>query len=184
MPNVGTDTQIRIDFGDAANGPVPDAWRFDAAGCQSASRLSITNQALNQSCPSMGSNALTTAQYLIDGLDALLRLTTTYDEFIPDAATRYTVWQIVFDHTYDIVGPSGGGLCGGAEKGANFRFDFAQVIEPGGHRIDLGPCDVNQFFYCGYVTWMGGAYYPEAGGGCGSIPILPATWGRVRATYR
>jgi hypothetical protein len=190
---VGTETQIRISFGDPANG-APDAWRFDNAGCQTLSRLSATNSSTDPACPAMGSNPVSSIQcwYDSDNNDyfmrnaLLLRLTTTFDEFAPSAATRYTAWQIAFDHSHSKFGPTSSdkSYCGNLEQGANFLIDYARTITSTGQQVDLASCDVNQFFYCGYITWDGGAYWTEAGGNCGPVRTLPATWGKLKGMYR
>src|SRR5262245_12089074 len=109
--NVGTDSNLHI------YPAVPDAWRFDDAGCQTGSQLLLGTNAFNKACPALkGANSLTITQYAPDlAGEADLRLAITYDNATPLPATRYTVWVITFDHTFSTTGPTNPGVdCGGA----------------------------------------------------------------------
>src|SRR2546426_4960553 len=48
-PNIGTDFNLHITF--PCSQSIPDAWRFDDPGCQTGSRLSLSSDALDSSCP-------------------------------------------------------------------------------------------------------------------------------------
>src|SRR5262245_45973924 len=59
--NVGTDSNLHI------YPAVPDAWRFDDAGCQTGSQLLLGTNAFNKACPALkGANSLTITQYAPD----------------------------------------------------------------------------------------------------------------------
>lgn len=183
--NVGTDSQIRIrhfNFPGAGGYSTPDAWRFDDSGCQGGSQLSLNNNPLSKACPAMkGTNPLTITQYALDvDGSAFLRLAITYDNFTPSASTRYTVWNILFDHSFSTVGPSDpGNTCGGAELCENFSFDFAGVLAVTGQLINLPACDRDVYYgaFDGTVAlWNGGCVIFD--------PAEPTTWGKVKAHYR
>jgi len=185
-PNVGTDSQISFPF---LFGGTPDAWRFDANGCQTGTQLSVSGSGA-PGCPAMGSNPQTSYQFSYDTYlgTVSLHLTSSYSEFTPSPATRYTLWQITFDHSYSSVGPSppDNSTCGGAQLSGQLNFDFAQVTPASGPPINLPPCDVHMEGFCGYLTWNGGMLTDHLGGPCSPVPVpvLPATWGRLKSLYR
>jgi hypothetical protein len=187
-PNVGTDTQIRIRHLGREFGPnaLPDAWRFDDAGCQ-AGKLSWNNTALTKLCPAVkGTNASGTAAYLMDtDGSAVLRLVISYDSFTPIATSRYTVSQFMFDQTLSSVGPtpSDKSTCGGVELGETITFDFARVQLATGEVVSLAPCEFDPFVMCAQATWDGGSA-PLHSVCNGPVPAEAETWGRVKALYR
>jgi hypothetical protein len=177
--NVGTDSQVRIrHLSSGANVACPDAWRFDDNGCQ-AGQVTYNNNALS-GCPSYrGNNPLSITQYAMDSDgSATIRLAITYDNFIPSASTRYTVWRINFQHTYSGAGASSAGTCGGADQCANFSLDFAEVLALTGQTIMLSNCDSDPSTGnpAGTVaTWNGGC--------ATSAPPEAVTWGKVKGNY-
>lgn len=168
QPNVGHDSNIII-------GPnVPDAWRFDDLGCQTGSQLVLSATAFAKTCPAMkGLNPLAITFYGYDAVskNAALRLAITYDAIAtPVAATRYTLWQISFDHTYSVLGASTPGeTCGGAGQGLNLDVDFCQMLQSNGVANFIGMCSGDA-----RCTWAGGP----------PVPTVPATWGKVKGLYR
>jgi hypothetical protein len=184
-PNVGSDTKILINFGQP---PVPDAWRFDAGGCQGPGQLSLSNSAAGPICPGMGVNPIPTAQFSVnpDGTESL-HLSVSYDEFAPGASTRYTIWQIQFDHVFSSPGPTppDQSTCGGAELNAQLSFDFVDVLTASGQRIDLPGCDaLAPRFYCSYLTWNGGIIYYDQPDDCLPVSAQATTWGKLKGMYR
>jgi hypothetical protein len=120
---VGHDSNIVI-------GPnVQDAWRFDDNGCQSG-RLILSSSALSKSCPAFkGTNPLEITQYSYDpnSGDASIRLSIVFDSFLPTSATRYTMWQLAFDHTYSSAGVDGDSTtCDNA--GPPYGYTFAPTV--------------------------------------------------------
>jgi hypothetical protein len=180
--NVGTDSQIRLRHYEGGSSAVPDAWRFDDSGCQTGSQLGLSTNGLNKACPPYkGTNSLVITQYAID-LDgsAFLRLAITYDNFIPNPATRYTAWLVTFDHSFSAVGPSDPGVtCGGAEKGVNLYLDFAGVLALTGIQLNLNPCNVSVV-----ADPVHGPVLATANGGSEApVATQPATWGKVKGLY-
>jgi hypothetical protein len=180
--NVGTDSQVRIrHLSNGANVAVPDAWRFDDAGCQ-AGQVTFSNTGFS-GCPMYrGNNPLSITQYAheSDG-SASIRLAITYDNFTPSADTRYTAWRINFQHTYSNAGPSPSdhSTCGGADECANFSLDFAEVLALTGQTIPLSACDsdASSGAPMGTIaTWNSGC--------ATSGPPEASTWGKVKGTYR
>ncbi len=183
--NIGNDIQVRIRHlsSGGANAAVPDSWRFDDSGCQTGGQLVITSTALNGGCPAFkGANPLAITQYALDADGSTtLRLASTYDSFTPSAGTRYTVWRIVFQHTYSNSGPTPAdhSTCGGVDLCENFSLDFAQILALSGQTIPISACDsdVTSGAPAGTLaTWNGGC----ATGG----PPEATTWGRLKGSYR
>src|SRR5262245_53016085 len=182
--NVGTDTYVRIRHlsSGGANQALPDSWRFDDSGCQTGSQLTLSTAALNGGCPAFqGLNALSITQYAIasDG-SATLRLANTYDTFTPSSGTRYTVWRIVFSHTYSSAGatPPGQSSCGGADLCENFSLDSAEILSLSGQSLAVSSCDTDVTSGAPYgtlATWNGGC---RSGG-----PPESLTWGKLKGTY-
>jgi hypothetical protein len=183
--NVGTDLNLFYGRG------IPDAWRFDDAGCQTGSQITLNNKANTKACPVMlGTNPLTITNFQLytnepSGMQRMnIRLAVTYDNFVPVAGTEYTLWNVIFDHTFSVVGPSNPGLtCGGAEtpiciamtaQGMPGYSDFQSgVLALTGIQEPFtfaNPTD-------GYVTWNGNSNCP------GVVPTLESTWGKVKALY-
>src|SRR5262249_47177909 len=97
LPNSGHDTQITI------TPDVPDAWRFDDAGCQGTGRLNLKAEALGADCPAMiGTNPLVITSYYLEPGSAGLRLAISYDRMVTDPNQRYVLWKIGFDHTHSV----------------------------------------------------------------------------------
>lgn len=178
--NVGTDSNIHIGGG----GPVPDCWRFDDAGCQTGSQLSLSPNALSKACPVMkGLNSLTITNFALDaGKEADLRLSITYDVFTPNPATRYTLWLVNFDHSFSIVGPSPGDLssCGGFEQAENLALTFALYLNTANQLKPLGNCGDNVIgfppnaFPSGYLVFNGGI---------APVATKASTWGQIKGLY-
>jgi hypothetical protein len=152
-------------------------------GLPTGSQLTLSTAGLNGSCPAFqGTNPLSTTQYAIDGDgSATLRLANTYDNFAPSSAARYTVWRIVFQHTYSSAGPTPAdkSSCGGADLCENFSIDSAEILSLSGQSILLTSCDtdVASGVPIGTLaTWNGGC--PTGG------PPEQTTWGRLKGAYR
>jgi hypothetical protein len=167
QPMIGHDSQIFI-------GPaVQDAWRFDEAGCQTGSQLTISDNGMPKAgCPALkGGTPLPITDYSYDpvAMNCQLRLAIAYDALVPDPAQRYSLWVITFNHDYSVVG-SGvpGATCGGVEKGMLFDLDTKLALLSGAVvRPQTQPGDHQ-------VTWNGGPF----------VPTVPATWGKVKGLYR
>jgi len=166
--NIGHDTNLVI-------GPnVPDAWRFDDIGCQTGSQLILSGTSFTKTCPVMkGLNSLPITFYGYDPgtKNCELRLGVTYDAIAaPVAATRYTLWQVTFDHTYSSALPTDpGNTCGEADQGLNLDLGFCQMLQTNGYAnfIPVCPSDAR-------CTWAGGPV----------VPTIPASWGKVKGLYR
>ena len=167
QPMIGHDSSLLFGFG------LADAWRFDDAGCQTGSQWSASPTAFSKSCPALLGNAplpIVFFGYAPDTQCGELRLAVAFDEITPVAATRYTLWQVTFDHTYSVVGPSTPGeACGGAERGISIDPQFALIACSSGQLLALQPTPGDD-----RVTWQGGA----------AVRTVPVTWGKLKGLYR
>jgi hypothetical protein len=146
-----------------------DAWRFDNGGCQGPDYFHASTAALNKSCPALlGTAPLSIVNY---GYDAsvqigIIRLANTFNEFTADPSVRYTLWQLSFDHTFSVPGPTDPGVtCGGAQMGEYFHAETEFLHADGRVTSATGP-DRDVYFNGGAVRGQ------------------RTTWGRVKATYR
>jgi hypothetical protein len=181
--NVGTDINLFIGRG------VPDCWRFDDAGCQTGSQVSINNNG-TKLCPMLrGTNPLAITAFQYYGSESPtrenVRLAITYDNnVVPAPGTTYIAWNVIFDHTFSVTGAGAPpATCGGAAQPLCIAMtdpsmrDYASVqsvlLENTGTAAPLtfaAPTD-------GYLTWNGGLNCP------GAVPTEPATWGKLKALY-
>jgi hypothetical protein len=176
--------QVRFQLGDPSE-LVPDAWRFDGAGCQ-ATALTMNHQvpaALAKSCPAFHANlaffTATTYSFfpagsghatsLADG-----RLTVAYSAATTSVpGQRYFLAQFLFDHSRSVPGPTTPGVnCGGYESAIFIRL----LNDP------LGA------YNCVYVRESDGAERRfEIGNGLvtvnGIVPAERATWGQIKNAY-
>ena len=185
--NVGTDVTVYV-------GPnVPEAWRFDDAGCQTGSQITFNPAALSKACPVMkGANSLTITNAAYDpagtaGPRLNIRLAITYDTFTPAPGTEYTLWQVGFNHAFSAAGTDAdpntcdqGDLpqCIGATKGVSTtdpQTNPSILLAATGIPVPFLYASPDDEF----LTWNS-----IAAGGCNPVPALPATWGKVKGLYR
>ena len=184
-PNVATDCNIRIQ--PINPGSVPDAWRFDDQGCQTGSRLGLSTDALDSSCPALkGPEVQEITGYFVNPVNgtADLRLVVFYNSVAPNPATRYTLWTILFDHSHSTDGPSppDHSLCGDVDECLFFTLSQAILLPDLEHPVNFAGCDVPWPGFSPAATW--GFCPPFGSGNCVPVPTTSQTWGRVRATYR
>ena len=149
---------------------------FGEPVCQSLSGLTATTS--GGGCPAVPTTQLdvemSKGSLTRPGGSGILLQSHFDPNFVPDPAQRYVLARIVFDHAHSIVGPSGPGMCGGAEAPmcvnlVTFSFKGAAGQEVY-HTIERG-----------YVTWQD----PTNTNGCpGATPAAPRTWWAVKAQYR
>jgi len=176
--NIGSDFTVDVRPTVAVTSPMPDAWRFDDNGCQTGSQLGLSSAAFSKTCPTMtGGAPLPITQYGVDQgnpVYASIRLAIAYNEVSPLAGTRYTFWQVNFDHTYSVVGATTPGVdCGNAADKLCIGMSAAIIgtVRGDAAKLQVKPGDVN------YVTWNTPAT-------CDGVPSQPATWGKVKSLYR
>jgi hypothetical protein len=177
--------QVFISLGSGAAGPLRDAWRFDAAGCQGSSLITINHLSpalLSKTCPSFQGTlpSLQIKDYSYDPLTGKARgvLANTY----PDGNSvqinplqRYFLAQFKFDHTFSTVGPSDPGqTCGGVEVPVCAHFTSASWLNFDGIETE----------------WTRGQEFVTANDPnnvtrCpGATPAENKTWGSLKAQYK
>ncbi len=173
-PNSGT--TVLLNLGPAT---VPDAWRFDAAGCQTSSRIHFSPAGLSESCPAMegaGATTVTSASYDLNVSPLLqLRMANNYGAFTPSPTTRYTLWQIEFDTSLsDLVPPAEPDSCANGQQSVCISYGEAHLYTVAGPVLD----------FAGSFSGFQVTVNADASGDPCLVPTQPATWGRLKALYR
>lgn len=170
-----------------ANKTLPDAWRFDAAGCNGGFYTFSAQPptALSKTCP--GFVPIATQQFTIPlfqlspaglGYPTTLGngfLAVSYPSGSTNAnpAQRYHLAQFLLDFTFAVNGPTNPGVdCGG--------FETPMCINTVRQRASwLDSNDVETLFN------IGNAFLTvHSVSGCPAIPARPATWGEIKGQYR
>lgn len=176
--------EVWLAFGDA-NDAVPDAWRFDAAGCQGSAlfRLdAVPAREIAAACPALSGGAETLPSTSIGfwppdfGVPTTLMRAFIINAYpsgitVVDPGQRYFLARFAFDHMYSVTGPgTPGESCGGFEASICFRDVRGAYLTMDGLAVSfIGEGTQTATFN---------------GGGCGAVPAHPATWGRIKNQYR
>ena len=171
-----------------SEGAVPDAWEFDANGCQ-AGRIQFTSTPAageESSCPTLyGSErhlCISGARFnggypfpaepgsLIFSFAAAYAYETGV---VSDPNQRYLLYRVTFDMSGAVEGDTSEGACGGLDQTVwirPVRSQCSYLDGPGGAGQDV-PFDVPQEF----VTF---------GGASATTPAATTTWGLIKGQYR
>ncbi len=178
-----TGFEFRIDMEDAG-AVLPDAWRFDLAGCPGEGFISIRTDPTTAACPAF------------QGLPATVQTGIRYEPYAlpgplgappfrfallvssrypvtgaPPAGAIRSLVRVVFNHRFSVLGPSDPGInCGGFER------NLCLTVHPGSARwFDASgtpvPFDVGQ----SWLTFRGECY---------PVPVAPTTWGTIKGQFR
>jgi hypothetical protein len=186
MPNIGY--QVQLEYANAAQ-TVPDAWRFDPAGCAwpFGSVDHLAPNAVAKACPSLQGNQASLQSKGISlippesqngnpGTNMQVFLFNYYPAGVSsvDPGRRYFLMRVEFDLTYSVTGVgSAGESCGGAEESLCFKLKRASYRGLGDVEIPFGRPPGTMT-----VTVNGAA-------GCtGPTPAAARTWGRLKDQYR
>lgn len=176
---------VEIIYGDWTTGSVPDAWRFDAAGCMGPNERTVDLLATPEvasSCPSFDPRPLELQQAIFGFVPpsspyppGLMRIYVSnqhvsMNETQVDPGQRYFLARIRFYLTKAVDGiATAPGTCGGLDRPACFFLSRAVYASYGQivHNFDLGnrvlsvrgPCDEQS-------------------------PARATTWGQIRNQYR
>ena len=178
-----TGYQIRAIYGDDTQN-VPDAWRFDAAGCQGTGFVTLNHlppAALSKVCPPFQQTAASlqikdvaftppTDPYSVNTMRIVLA--NAYPSGVTaNPATRYFLISAIFDHTFSVVGAgTPGSTCGGFEKSICIKLSVAEFIDSNGAAQNFGRGN-------SVLTFNGAA-------ACPAIPTRQQTWGQIKGQYR
>jgi hypothetical protein len=176
--------QFRLSVADA-NGALPDAWRFDAGGCQPPGMITIdvlVPAGTTKACPSFqGATAstqvksftLATPDLGLPAATGVVLLRNSYPFGWTSLATqRYYVGAVIFDHLHSNTGVDGDPeTCDGLERGMCLRLLPASsyYVRMDGVQV---PFEIDNAF----VTANGGT--------CGAVPAAASTWGQIKGQYR
>jgi hypothetical protein len=176
----GNEFQITIAAYDFSTTPLVDSWHFESGGCN-AGQFSASTAGLTKACPAFeGARPLPLTQFAInDARDpintARIQGFNAFDPFVATGATRYTMWQLIFNHAFTVVGPSDPAVaCGLGEKPVCFILRSFGVLDATNTVIPV----VREN---SVVTWNDPT---NPGGRCPATPVLPTTWGQIKNTYR
>jgi hypothetical protein len=160
-------------------GMPPDLWKLGPDGCTFRSNFpGHTTASADASCPGLGApDFLDLSQTRIPFFNQPpdtpgIRLVAGFPGVDGVAATRYTLWRVLFDLRDAEIEHDPNAHCGDAEAPLCFQ------LIAGDYTDDLG------FFHPVALenTVLG---WHNAGGDClGAVPVRPATWGALRAQYR
>ena len=174
---------------------VPDAWRFDAAGCQRMARIAMYGLPptfVAKSCPAFSGAApsvLQIREYKFVPQESYpyyhfpsTWMVCTFASAYPAgnttiASQRYHLVNIVFDHTSSIAGPDSPLLsCGGFERPLILTLGWYRSMFENGLLALYQRSDGPEFRF-------------DRGGNetvvvNGSLPAVGTTWGQVKSAYR
>jgi len=173
---------VRVVYGNAAQ-EVPDAWRFDADGCETTAR--IQQDADSKECPPFGESA--SNNFVIRSV----RFTQPSDPYpqtlmqvlfaqssapgnAANPATRYLLERIRFDLNAAAAGEGSATTCGGLEQPMCFSLVHATFLD-----VDRNEIPFNRSRPMLTVSFNG----PP--GECPwAAPARAATWGSLKDQYR
>jgi len=181
QPVAGTNVWILLGTGTNA---LADAWRFDAAGCQGASLITIDHLSpalLSKTCPSL-QGALTSVQVKIWDYDpstgkgrGILGNGYVGVNTNPNPLQRYFLARFLFDHTFSVDGAGTPGLtCGDLARGVCGHVTKAEWLTATG--VETPYALDNDF-----VTSRDAANDTRCPG---ATPVQAKTWGSLKAQYK
>jgi hypothetical protein len=172
---------VRFLYGNASQ-EVPDAWRFDAAGCEGSTL--IQQNVATKTCPGFMQSApglqIRKVQfsppsdpYVTSLMQVLLANSYNAGVTTVDPNTRYLLEQVVFDLSAAVDGAgSPPATCGGFEQTMCFRLTLATWLDLNGSEHYFVLEDFNL-----HASFNG----PSP---CAFSPARATTWGSVKNQYR
>jgi len=184
----------------SADNTVPDAWQFEATGCQGSSFVQIDHlpaPTLAKTCPAFSGTGQTLPIKDFSIVPPTTPFPTTlrrgvvvsaYQPIVTAvAAQRYFLAGFTFDHSFSVDGPTTPGVdCGGLATPMCIRLNpsgpgsgvVGTVSGPSAYvRASDGASVAFDMDGTNYLTTHGGS-------GCGATPATPTTWGAVKGQYR
>ena len=166
---------------------LPDAWRFDAEGCQGRERIDIAHARVidSKSCPNFqGANEsiqIKNFQWAPEFLGfpqptAVAVMANTYPAGVTttNPSTRSLLGSVLFDHTNSVAGVGEPGVsCGGYEESVCFRLIGSRC-----NWLTLDGTEVPFVFGQWWLTFRNENECLSA------VPAQNATWGLLKSRYR
>jgi len=175
----------------------PDAWRFDAAGCQGPSFFTGTSKSTSKTCPAFsGPNApgveIVDLSYNPFDTQTTVTVAVAYASQVADPNQTYQLAHLHFDHTYAVSGAgTPGQTCGGFEK--PMCFALWGGFGPLGNCIDDPPTHARASYLDGggvqhdflLPSMVRNSFRVDSSiQACNLVtPARPATWGSIKAQY-
>jgi len=147
--------QAKILYGNSATKTVPDAWRFDAVGCQTSAFVTLNHQppaAVSKTCLSFQDAGGAHASLQIKDVNfappslgyattlMLVQVANAYPAGnTPSAAAKYFLMDAEFNQSFSNVGPTpaDNSTCGGAEIPMCFNLASATYIINDGSGLEI-----------------------------------------------
>ena len=172
--------RLVLELSAADGGPIPDAWRFDAGGCQGPDLLSWDYfvAAAIKTCPGNMPPVAQTVTHDVrlapDGQSLRFEFERTFaTPSVLRGLSERLVLSLLFDHSASVAGTaSGGAACGGVERPVCLRLVEAQYESFAGMWQDHRRLNTD--------------YRANAppGSDCGPVAARAATWGTIKGQYR
>lgn len=181
--------QVFVAFGSGSAGPLRDAWRFDAPGCQGSSFLAIDHlapAAVVKSCPSFQGplQSLQIKDYSVDPISGKARgvLANSYPTGsssmttpTTNPAVRYFLARFLFDHSFSVNGATTPGAdCGGLEVGVCAHFTSSAWLD----------LDGAEFEWAKNSEWVTANDANNDTRCPGATPAQATSWGSIKAQYK
>lgn len=161
-------------------GPYPSAWKFEGTGCN-AGQVTFSTIGLTKACPKLeGTNPLPLTSFIFDyATDAApsghYKAANAFDTFTGIAATRYTLWQVNFDHSFSAAGPQDTTIaCGDVDRAMCIVLRDVLYLNELDQTFTATKDNI-------YLTWNDAT---NPGGECPATPTKPVTWGLIKNQYR
>jgi hypothetical protein len=173
---------VRLVYGNATQ-EVPDAWRFDAEGCETGAAIQL--DFASKVCPSFAQETDSSATIRVVGFvppsdpyaTTLMRILFAH-AYAPgnpvEPATRHLLERIQFDMNDAVVGAGTATTCGGFEQAICFALTYATFLD-----LDRNEVPFNRARTPLTVSFDGPiATCP------GVVPVRAETWGSIKSQYR
>jgi hypothetical protein len=186
----------------------PDAWRFDAEGCQGLSGAQVLLAVASKTCPPAAPPVRvlsTTLEHITDPVGngpapepvggMRVDVLASYAAQTPDPSQRYLLYAVRFDHTFSVNGPGTPGVsCGGYESPLCFALYKGVNFTVQGQCGGLLGLDTQSTFFrtsdSQEVPFLLGHSYATFGLPAGTgmscfeiVPAEPVTWGAIKSQY-
>ncbi len=181
--------EFQVIYGNATTRVVPDAWQFDAIGCQAGAGVTLEHTAPAKTCPSLQGTISPNFQIKTIARDGLAGpqydpafMHITYANAYPNGgagntteinpAVRYFLGRIRFSHEFSVAGAGDPpNTCGGLDQSICFALTSANYVNLADQQVGFGQGGIRG------VT-------VNSSLGCPATPARNATWGQIKGQYR
>jgi hypothetical protein len=172
--------RLAIEISAPGSGSFPDAWRFDAAGCQGPFALDFATWIPTpiKTCPSNMPAGPYSIGYgvTMDEADGRLRIEFHREHLQPgpiSGSIDRLLLGLLFSHERSVPGVApDADHCGDVDRGMCIQLVESTHESFSGHQMPHTRLNTT------YVVNAGGG-----GGTCGAVPARATTWGQIKAQY-